>query len=322
MGPDCECTAIGNQGSTSGIGSIKMIYPFIIIAVIFWASIFVGIRAALSEYTPIDIAVLRFVISSVALVFMAVPGRLRWPEKQDWQLFGLLGLVLFINMISLNSGMRTITAGETTFILSSSQLFQVLLAWGFLHEKISRQFLLGLLFCFSGITVIAFQQTLGTSFNWGIGFVLMAAITNAVFFVLQKPALQRYSPQEVISYTLWIATLLMLPFGGNVAGVIRSASTGATATIVYIGIAALAANLCWSKALSRMDASRAAVFLYTIPVVTIIAGFFWLDELPSLGALMGGAIILGGVFISNAALPGDGHGSRGDHRQGIDGKLN
>ena len=41
-------------------GAKKMIISFIIIAVILWSSSFVGIRAALIEYSPIEIAVLRF----------------------------------------------------------------------------------------------------------------------------------------------------------------------------------------------------------------------------------------------------------------------
>ena len=280
-----------------------MIFPFIIIAVVFWASTFVGIRAALTEYNPIDIAVLRFIISSIVLLFIAIPSKIRLPEKRDWFPFVLLGLVLFINMISLNYGMRTITAGETTLILSSSQLFQVLFAWLFLHENISTRFLIGLFLCFSGITLIAFQNTIGFSLNIGVLFVLLAAITNAIYFVSQKPILKKYKPQEVISYALWIATLLMLPLGRNVVDVIGVVSLSSTIVVVYIGIAALVANLCWSKALSKIEASRAAIFLYTVPVITIIIGFLWLNELPSLVSLFGGAIILGGVIISNMTKP-------------------
>ena len=115
-------------------GAKKMIISFIIIAVILWSSSFVGIRAALIEYSPIEIAVLRFVISSIALFLILLFQRINLPNKKDYFPFALLGLVLFINHIALNYGIRTITAGETTLIVSSSQLFQVLLAWLFLKE--------------------------------------------------------------------------------------------------------------------------------------------------------------------------------------------
>ena len=280
-----------------------MNFPFIIAAVILWASTFVGIRAALIEYNPIEIAVLRFIISSITLLLIAIPARIYLPDKRDWLRFVKLGFVLFINAILLNYGMRTITAGETTLILSTSQLFQVLLAWLFLNETISVRFLIGLFCCFLGAAIIAFQNSIGFSLNIGIVFVLFAAIMNAIYFISQKPLLKKYNPLEVISYAFWIATLMMLPFGRNVIDVIPVATLHSTLAIVYIGIVALVANLCWSKALSKIKASRAAIFLYTVPVLTIIIGFMWLHELPSLISCLGGAIILGGVIISNMTKP-------------------
>jgi drug/metabolite transporter (DMT)-like permease len=274
------------------------------VSVILWSSSFVGIRAAIIEYTPIEIAVLRFVISSIALCLIILFEKIELPNKKDYFPFALLGLVLFINHIALNCGIRTITAGETTLIVSSSQLFQVLLAYFFLNEAISTRFLLGLFFCFLGVTIIAFQNPIGFSFNLGVVFVLIAAITNAIYFILQKPLLRKYRPLEVISYSTWIATLMLLPFGNGVVDVVSIAGISATAAVIYIGIATVIANMCWSKILSKIEASKAAVFLYTVPLTTIIIGFLWLRELPSLISCLGGAIILGGVILSNSKAAG------------------
>ena len=284
-----------------------MAFPFIITAIVFFASTFVGIRAALVDYNPVDIAVLRFIISSVTLLLIAIPARIKVPDHRDWFPFIQVGFVLFISMISLNYGMRTITAGETTLIVSTSQLFQVLLAWLFLHETISGRFLIGLFISFLGVAIIAFQNSLGFSLNLGVVLALLSAITSAIYFVSQKPLLKKYNVLEVNSYAIWIATLIMLPFGRNVFDVIPVATTHSTIAAIYVGIAALFANLCWSKALSRIEAARSATFLYTIPVMTIIIGFIWLRELPSLVSCLGGAIILGGVIISNMTRPGTEH---------------
>ena len=281
-----------------------MTLPFIIIALVFWASTFVGIRVALIEYNPFDIAVLRFIISSIALLLIAIHGKIRLPENRDWLSFMLLGFVLFLNMVSLNYGMRTITAGETNLIVSTSQLFQVLLAWFFLKESISARFLIGLFICFSGITIIAFQHPIGFSLNTGFIFVVLAAITNAIFFVSQKPLLQKYKPQEVISYAIWMATLMMLPFSRDTIVSIPVVSMGSNTTVIYLGVSSLIANLCWSKVLSQIEASKAAIFLYTLPVMTIFIGFVWLRELPSLVSCLGGVIILGGVMLSNSKTAG------------------
>ena len=290
--------------STRTFGVIIMTILYIILAVILWASSFVGIRAAIIEFSPTEIAVLRFIVSSIALLLITVSQKTLLPDKRDFLLFIPLGLILFINHISLNYGTKTITAGETTLIVSTSQLFQVLLAYLFLKEVISGRFLLGLFLCFFGVTIIAFQKSIGMSFNTGVVFVLIAAITNAAFFIMQKPLLTKFSPLEIVSFSTWIATLLLLPLGGNIIERLSSAKLSSTFSVIYIGIAAVIANICWSNVLSKMEASKAAIFLYTVPVMTIIIGFIWLQEFPSALSCIGGAIILGGVILSNSKLAG------------------
>ncbi|MHC4293827.1 MAG: DMT family transporter, partial [Planctomycetota bacterium] len=174
-------------------------------------------------------------------------------------------------------------------------------------------FLIGLLISFSGVAIIAFQNSIGFSLNLGVILVIISAITSAIYFVSQKPLLKKYNALEVNSYAIWIATLIMLPFGHNVFDVVPLAAIHSTIALIYIGIAALIANLCWSKALSRIEAAKSATFLYTIPITTIIIGFIWLRELPSLVSCLGGAIILGGVIISNMTRLGTEHAHAVEH---------
>ncbi len=277
-----------------------MINLYIIISIIFWASSFVGIRAAITDFSPIEIAVLRFIVSSIALLLIIISQKTILPKKEHLLRFVQLAFVLFANHITLNYGIRTITAGETTLIVSTSQIFQVLLAYLFLKENISGRFLIGLLFCFLGVSIIAFQKSIGVSFNLGVVLVLIAAVTNAAFFVLQKPLLKKYRPLEVVSYSTWITTLFLLPLGGSAIKSLSMAGLSSIFSVVYIGIVSVIAHICWSKVLSKIDASKAAIFLYTVPVMTIVIGFLWLRELPSLISCLGGAIILGGVVLSSS----------------------
>jgi drug/metabolite transporter (DMT)-like permease len=277
-----------------------MINLYIILSIIFWASSFVGIRAAITDFSPIEIAVLRFIVSSIALLLILISQKTILPKKEYLFRFLQLGFVLFANHIALNYGIRTITAGETTLIISTSQIFQVLLAYLFLKENVSGRFLVGLLFCFLGVSIIAFQKSIGVSFNLGVVLVLIAAVTNAAFFVLQKPLLKKYGPLEVVGYSTWITTLLLLPFGGSVIKSLSMADLSSIFSVAYIGIVSIIAHICWSKVLSKIDASKAAIFLYTVPVMTIVIGFLWLRELPSLISCLGGVIILGGVILSNS----------------------
>lgn len=277
-----------------------MINLYIVSSIVFWASSFVGLRAASAEFSPIEIAVLRLIVSSIILLFIKISHKTIILKKGHLLRFVLLGFILYINQISLYYGIRTITAGETTLIVSTSQIFQVLLAIFFLNEKLSSRFLIGSLFSFLGVFIIAFQKSIAMSFNLGVVFVIISAVTNAAFFVLQKPLLNNYEPLDVVSYSTWITTFLLLPFGKSAIEKISITSFGRFFSVVYIGIAFVIAHICWSKVLAKIDASKASIFLYTVPVMTIIIGFFWLKEFPSIMSCFGGAVILGGVILSNS----------------------
>lgn len=270
----------------------------IFIAVILWASTFVGIRAAVVDFTPVEIAVLRFIISSVTLLLIAIFQKISFPSVKNLIFFILLGVIQFINYIALNYGAKFITAGETTLLISTSQLFQVLLSYLFLKEVISLRFLFGLFFCFFGIVIISVQNSKGFSLSWGVVFVLIAAITNAIFFISQKPLLKKHTPLEVVSYSTWVASLFLLPLGKSILKSFQTSGLSASIGIVYIGIASVIANICWSRVLAKTDASKAAIYLYTIPVATIIIGFIWLREYPSLISCVGGAFIIAGIVVS------------------------
>ena len=272
---------------------------YIIAALLLWSTNFVAIRAALQDYSPIQIAVVRFLASSIILIAMSAYQKIKMPDKKHWGKFFTMGLLIFVNYIALIYGTRTITAGETTLIISTSQIFQVLFAWLLLKENLSKRILLGMVLCTVGIGMIAFQNSFGFSLNLGVIYVLIAAITIALFFVMQKPLLKTYSPLAIIGYTTWIPSVLMLPFGLDIHKKIGSARFSATTIVIYMSFAAIFAGIFWAKVIKEISVSKAAIFLYLIPVSTIIIGFFWLGELPSLASLAGGVIILTGVILSN-----------------------
>ena len=277
-----------------------MTYVFMLLSIFFWASSFVGIRATLHEYNPTELAVFRLMVASVLFFIIAFVRKIRIPAKKDLILVFLIGFLLFINSIVLNYWALNITASEISFILNSSPLFTFLLAYLFLKESISSRFVIGLSICFIGVSLISLNFSTGFSFKPGILFILLASITYSTFFILQKPLLKRYCPLEVSSYAIWIATVLMLPFGISVFKTILSVNIYSAVAAIYIGIfPTVIAFLCWSAVLSKIKIPKASTFLYLIPVITIIIGYIWLHELPPLKSFFGGIIAIIGVIIAN-----------------------
>lgn len=267
-----------------------------------WASAFVGIRAALADYSPYHLALLRFLVASAFLAVFAIRGRVRPPSSRDLPLICLAGFsgIGFYNIV-LNYGAMTVSAGSTSFIISTAPIITALIAFFFLHERINRAGWAGMVLSFAGVSLIAFGQGGALHFETGALYVFAAAVSTSVFFVIQKPLLKKYGSFELTCYSIWVGTLTMLPFAGGLGRAVSLAPLSSTLTIVYLGIfPAALAYFFWSYVLSRLTASRSVSFLYLIPVVASLMAYLVLGEMLSPLAAAGGCSSLLGVILLNA----------------------
>ena len=271
----------------------------IVIAVVWWGSAPVGIRAALGGYRPAHLSLFRFGIASVLLAIYAAFAGVRMPERRDWLWLTLTGAIgiTFYNII-LNYGLQTVPAATGSFVISTTPIWTALLAVITLGERLTLWGWAGILISFAGIALISRERGNGLHFSSGALIILVGAISYGVYLVLQKRFLRRYTPFELTCYAFWAGTLLMVPFAPGLLGEIRGAPRDATWSVVYLGIfPAALANWAWAYAMSRAGAARVSSYLYLMPVVTVAIGWAWLGEVPTALELTGGLIALGGVVI-------------------------
>lgn len=266
-----------------------------------WASAFAGIRAGLHAYSPGQLAVLRFLVASTTLAVYAGIAHFRRPKLRDIPGFifsGIIG-ISFYNL-ALNYGETRVSAGAASLLISSVPIWTTVLAGVALHERISRRAWAGVLLSFAGVALIASGEGQGIHLSPQALIILAAAITSAVYIVQQKQFLSRYSALEFTAYSIWSGTLFMLPFGGGLFHVLRTAPANATLAVIYLGIFPGAlAYVGWAYVLSHGPAGRISTLLYITPVLAIGIAWVWLHEVPRMLSLVGGALALAGVALVN-----------------------
>ena len=218
------------------------------VTLIFWGSAFVGIRAGLTAYSPGHLALLRFLVASVVLGSYAVFMRIRMPDLKDVPIFFLHGFLGYtVYHVFLNYGEQTVSAGSASFLISSIPVFSILLAVVFLKEHIGFRGLLGICISTAGVTIIAFGEGGGVTFNVGALLILIAAFSESFYIVLQKPYLKRYSALEYVTYTMVAGTLFMFWYLPGFVDAVSTAPFDATLAVVYLGICPAAiAYVTWS----------------------------------------------------------------------------
>jgi drug/metabolite transporter (DMT)-like permease len=270
-------------------------------ALFLWASAYTGIRVGLKAYSPAHVALLRFLIASLVLAIFVSRSDFRPPRLRDvpyMALTGMFGISLY--NLALNYGELAVNAGVASLLISSAPIWIALLSTIILNERLTIWGWGGVFVSFAGVAIIAAGEGGGLHFSPRALLLAAAALSSAIYIVMQKQLLRTYNALEVTTYPIWFGAVLLLPFGGGLVHTIRTAPLGSTIAIVYLGVfPAAIAFTAWAYALSHGPVNRISSFLYLVPVLAIVIAWVWLGEVPRAMSLVGGAIALAGVVIVN-----------------------
>jgi len=274
-------------------------------AMTMWAMTFVWFKIVNEVYPPFTIVFLRLLISSLVLLGIAAFTKVLQKLKRKDVLFFLLLALIYptIYFIGEGIGLTRIESSLGAVIISTIPLFVPVGAYFWLHERVTRLNIIGIIVSFAGVLIVIFNPDFSLNADPTGVLLMMLAVFSAVGYTLMvKKLTERYNSYSITTYQNIFGTLMFFPIfivfeGSDFAGIQHT--TKAILNLGYLAIfGSSLAFILFNYSIKTIGATRTEIFANLIPVLTAIFAWFMLGEELSVKKIIGITVVLTGLFLS------------------------
>ncbi|NDV21662.1 DMT family transporter [Desulfovibrio sp. JC022] len=291
------------------MSSPALLYFKLIGSVIFWGGTWIAGRILAGDLTPYSAAFLRFFFATIFMFFLTCRATGKKPSctKADILPLAFLGLTgVFLYNILFFSGLQTVTAGRAALIIAATPTFIALGSALIFKEKFTAWKIAGFVLALIGVSTIIGHGnpisiiTEGTSF--GDLCIIGCVISWAAYSLAGKPVMKKIHPIEMVYWCCLFGTgMLLVPalYHGLLSEMIN-ASFVDYSCIIYLALLGTSLGFSWYfEAMQEIGPSKTGIFINLVPVTAVALGAIMLDEPVDLFLVIGGALTIFGVWLTN-----------------------
>lgn len=276
-----------------------------LLTIIIWGTTFISTKVLLTDFQPVEILFFRFIMGLLALL-VVYPHRLKkvtGKQELTFAAAGLCGICLYY--LLENIALTYTMVSNVGVIISVAPFFTAILTHLFIkgEEKLRVNFFLGFALAMVGIFLISFNGSKLELNPMGDLLALLAALVWACYSVLTKK-ISSYGYNTILTtrrvfiygILFMIPALFLFDF---VLEFTRFSNPVYLLNIVYLGLGASA--LCfvtWNFAVKVLGAVKTSIYIYMVPVITIVTAVLILKEPLTILSVIGTLLAIIGLFLS------------------------
>lgn len=210
-----------------------------------------------------------------------------------------------VNQILFFEGLNLSTPINAAVIMVTIPIMVLVFGHFIIGDKISRNKLLGILFGFAGAVYLILQGgmiSLNTSTSLGNLLIFLNASSYALFLVLVKPLMAKYSPLTVMKWVFLFGFIYITPFtfplllASDFSSIPPNIWMSISYVVVFTTVLAYFLN---NYSLKTISPTMNSAYIYLQPILaTVVALSVGKDKLTYIEVLAAASIFIGVYFVN------------------------
>lgn len=274
----------------------------LILVTVIWGGGFVASDMALESMKPFQIMMVRFLLASVLM------GVISWGQRKGEEKLKdrsgaikagvLMGVTLFMGFAFQIIGLQYTTPSKNAFLTALNVVIVPFIAFVILKKKIGAKGIIGAVMSVLGVGLLSLNGNFTVSLGDGLTLFCAVGFAFQIFFtsefVKKYPASVLNMVQMFTAFVLSAISLMI--FGENDFQV----TTQGWLSALYLGV--VSTTICYllqTACQKYIDETKAAIILSMESVFGTIFSILILHEVVTVRMVIGCAVILAAVIISN-----------------------
>ncbi len=287
--------------------SHALMHALMLAVTCFWAANIVAVKQTLTGFNSLALAQLRIAVTGIIFIVLFVAlGKHRALRltRRDWIFLLFIGLCgVTLNQLFFIAGLERSSASHAGLIVALGPIIVLVLSVTIRLEALTVPKFAGMLIAFGGVAILTTAKApSGTPSSWAGDLIMLAGSGFfAVYTILVKEVADRFDALTLNALAYVIGVVFMVPFAAPAVtqvhwGEVPSQAWWGLAYVIFFG--SVIPYLLFAVAMTELTAARVAAFAYIQPVIAMGLGIVMLHERMSVRLFIGGALILGGLYLT------------------------
>jgi len=273
---------------------------YVLLALFIWSSLGVVVRLS-----NVPIHVLIFYSTLVSIIIQGIvltrkKYRINFPKGKEFLYLLILGPIVLLNNFTYFYAFHKTTIANAVFTHYIAPVLVAFLALIFLKEALTKRIIISIGIASIGLWIMVGVEPEGfidlishpDRDTVGILFGLLSGVAYAVIIIIVRVFAQSYNPVVLAFFQNLIITIMLLPF-------VSSFPAQALWSFVLLGaLHSTIAPILYFRGMRELTANRTAVLGYLEPVGAIIFSMLLLNEVLTVGVMIGGLLIIFSGYIT------------------------